>query len=112
MRKTRGLFGKKLERYAERERAYLEEESEDISLQDRVITKVRDEILVLRRKNPMTKTVYKRWSITHDPVTIRKCKELANAKGQSVSAMLRYLVAEAFEEITAGKRVPSSQEDC
>jgi len=36
--------------------------------------------------------------------TIEKCKELASEKGQSVSAMLRYLVAEAFEEATAANR--------
>jgi len=52
----------------------------------------------------MTNVVYKRCSITLDLGTIEKCKELASEKGQSVSAMLRYLVAEAFEEATAAKR--------
>jgi hypothetical protein len=47
---------------------------------------------------------YRRCSITLDLGTIEKCKELASEKGQSVSAMLRYLVAEAFEEATAAKR--------
>jgi hypothetical protein len=35
---------------AEREHAYLEEEGEDTILQDRIIAKVRDEILVLSKK--------------------------------------------------------------
>jgi hypothetical protein len=51
----------------------------------------------------MTRVVYKRCSVTLDVGTIEKCKELASEKGQSVSAMLRYLVAEAFEETTAAK---------
>jgi hypothetical protein len=60
----------------------------------------------------MKRIVYKRCSITLDLGTIRKCKELASEKGQSVSAMLRYLVAEAFEEATAAKREERVIEDC
>ena len=60
----------------------------------------------------MTRVVYKRCSITLDLGTIEKCKELASEKGQSVSAMLRYLVAEAFEEATAAKREERVIEDC
>jgi len=52
----------------------------------------------------MRRLTYRRCSITLDLGTIEKCKELASEKGQSVSAMLRYLVAEAFEEATAAKR--------
>jgi hypothetical protein len=48
----------------------------------------------------MRRLTYRRCSITLDLGT----KELASEKGQSVSAMLRYLVAEAFEEATAAKR--------
>jgi hypothetical protein len=52
----------------------------------------------------MTRTVYKRCSVTLDLGTIQRCKELANVKGQSVSSLIRYLVAEASEEATV-KRV-------
>ena len=60
----------------------------------------------------MTRVVYKRCSVTLDLGTIEKCKELASEMGQSVSAMLRYLVAEAFEEATAAKREERAIEDC
>jgi len=45
----------------------------------------------------MTKIVYRRVSMTLDPETIRKCRALANEKGQSVSAFVRLLVNEAYE---------------
>jgi Ribbon-helix-helix protein, copG family len=60
----------------------------------------------------MRRLTYRRCSITLDLSTIEKCKELANEKGQSVSAMLRFLVAEAFEEATAAKREERAIEDC
>jgi len=43
----------------------------------------------------MTKIVYKRCSLTLDTETIRKSKELANQKAQSVSSFVRYLVVQA-----------------
>ena len=46
----------------------------------------------------MTRTVYKRCSMTLDLGTIRKCKLLAAEKGQSVSSLVRYLVGEAYDE--------------
>jgi Family of unknown function (DUF6364) len=52
----------------------------------------------------MTRTIYKRCSITLDPGTIQRAKELSRAKGQSVSSLIRYLLAEASEE-AATKRV-------
>jgi hypothetical protein len=52
----------------------------------------------------MTKVVYKRCSLTLDTETIRKSKELANQKAQSVSSFVRYLVGQAYEEATAAKR--------
>jgi hypothetical protein len=42
--------------------------------------------------------------ITLDLGTIEKCQELASEKGQSVSAMLRFLVAAAFEQAMEAKR--------
>jgi hypothetical protein len=60
----------------------------------------------------MTNVVYKRCSITLDLGSIRKCKELASEKGQSVSAMLRFLVAEAFEQARGAKRGERAVEDC
>jgi hypothetical protein len=52
----------------------------------------------------MTRVVYKRCSLTLDTETIRKSKELANQKAQSVSSFVRYLVGQAYEEQTAAKR--------
>lgn len=46
----------------------------------------------------MTKTVYKRCSVTLDLGTIQRAKELSSAQGQSVSSVVRYLVGEAYEE--------------
>ena len=43
-------------------------------------------------------------SMTLDLETIRKCQALANEKGQSVSAFVRLLVSEAYEEATAAKK--------
>jgi hypothetical protein len=60
----------------------------------------------------MTNVVYKRCSITLDLGSIRKCKELASEKGQSVSAMLRFLVAEALEQARGAKRWERAVEDC
>jgi hypothetical protein len=51
----------------------------------------------------MTNVVYKRCSITLDLGTIRKCKELASEKGQSVSSLIRYLVFGAYAEARAAK---------
>jgi len=48
----------------------------------------------------MTKTVFKRCNLTLDQKTIRECKELANERAQSVSALVRLLVAQAYEEST------------
>jgi hypothetical protein len=47
-------------------------------------------------RGPMTKVVYKRCSLTLDTETIRKNKELANQKAQSVSSFVRYLVGQAL----------------
>jgi hypothetical protein len=52
----------------------------------------------------MRRLTYRRCSITLDLGTIEKCKELASEKGQSVSAMLRFLVAAAFEQAMEAKR--------
>jgi hypothetical protein len=52
----------------------------------------------------MTRVVYKRCSLTLDTETIRKSKELANQKAQSVSSFVRYLVGQAYEEQTAAMR--------
>ena len=57
----------------------------------------------------MTKIVYKRCSLTLDLATIERCKKLVAEKGQSVSSLVRYLVAEAFEEMVAAKEVERSQ---
>ncbi len=57
----------------------------------------------------MTKIVYKRVSMTLDPETIRKCRTLANEKAQSVSAFVRYLVAEAFQETVVAKEAQASR---
>jgi hypothetical protein len=52
----------------------------------------------------MTKVVYKRCSLTLDTETIRKSRELANQKAQSVSSFVRYLVGQAYEKATAAKK--------
>ena len=52
----------------------------------------------------MAKIIFKRCSLTLDTETIRKSKELANQKAQSVSSFVRYLVGQAYEEATAAKR--------
>ena len=52
----------------------------------------------------MAKIIFKRCSLTLDTETIRKSKELANQKAQSVSSFVRYLVGEAYEEAAATKR--------
>jgi len=52
----------------------------------------------------VTRVVYKRCSLTLDTETIRKSKELANQKAQSVSSFVRYLVGQAYEEQTAAIR--------
>jgi hypothetical protein len=52
----------------------------------------------------MAKIVFKRCSLTLDLATIERCKRLAAEKGQSVSSLVRYLVAEACEHATAAKR--------
>ena len=57
----------------------------------------------------MTKIVYKRCSLTLDLATIERCKKLVAEKGQSVSSLVRYLVAEAFEEMVAAREVERSQ---
>jgi hypothetical protein len=54
----------------------------------------------------MTKVVYKRCSLTLDTETIRKSKELANQKAQSVSSFVRYLVGQAYEEAAGPQRHP------
>jgi hypothetical protein len=46
----------------------------------------------------MAKPVFKRVSMTLDTETIRKCRALANEKSQSVSALVRLLIGEAYEE--------------
>jgi hypothetical protein len=46
----------------------------------------------------MAKPTYKRCNLTLDLSTIRKCKKLADEKGQSVSAMVRWLVCQAHEQ--------------
>jgi hypothetical protein len=57
----------------------------------------------------MAKPVFKRVSMTLDLETIRKCRTLANEKAQSVSAFVRYLVAEAFQETVAAKEAQESR---
>jgi hypothetical protein len=52
----------------------------------------------------MAKIIFKRCSLTRDTETIRKSKELANQKAQSVSSFVRYLVGEAYEEAGAAIR--------
>jgi hypothetical protein len=52
----------------------------------------------------MAKIIFKRCSLTLDTETIRKSKELANQKAQSVSSFVRYLVGQAYEEQTAARR--------
>ena len=52
----------------------------------------------------MAKIIFKRCSLTLDTETIRKSKELANQKAQSVSSFVRYLVGEAYEQAAAAKR--------
>ncbi len=47
----------------------------------------------------MKKLVFKRCTITLDATTIRKCKELAVAKGQSVSSLIRYIVSETYDHV-------------
>jgi hypothetical protein len=47
-----------------------------------------------------------------DVETIRKCRSLANRKGQSVSSLIRYLVCAAYEKATAAKREERAIEDC
>jgi hypothetical protein len=51
----------------------------------------------------MTTTVFKRCSITLDLATIQRAKELSKAKGQSVSSLIRYLLAEASDDAAAKK---------
>jgi hypothetical protein len=50
--------------------------------------------------------------MTLDVETIRKCRSLANRKGQSVSSLIRYLVCGAYEKATAAKREERAIEDC
>jgi hypothetical protein len=57
----------------------------------------------------MTKTVYKRCSLTLDLATIERCKQLAAEKAQSVSAFVRLLVGEAYEEASATKEAERSR---
>jgi hypothetical protein len=52
----------------------------------------------------MTNIVYKRCSLTLDTETIRKSKELASQKAQSVSSFVRYLLGQAYEEAVAARR--------
>ena len=49
----------------------------------------------------MSKIIYRRCTLTLDPATIRKSKELAVSKGQSVSALVRWLIALAYEDAGA-----------
>lgn len=49
----------------------------------------------------MTRTIYKRCGITLDLGTIKRAKELSREKGQSVSSLIRYLLAEASEDAAA-----------
>jgi hypothetical protein len=58
------------------------------------------------------KLIYKHVSMTLDVETIRKCRSLANRKGQSVSSLIRYLVCGAYEKATAAKREERAIEDC
>ncbi len=53
----------------------------------------------------MRKLVFKRYSITLDAATNQKCRELAHTKGQSVSAMVRWIIGRAHEEAIEGKKV-------
>jgi len=59
----------------------------------------------------MTKIVYKRVSITLDLRTIERCRKLAAEKGQSVSALVRLLVSEAFQETVAAKEAQASRKN-
>lgn len=56
----------------------------------------------------MSKIVYKRCCLTLDLGTIRKCKELANDKGQTVSSLIRYIVGQIYEEAVGPKRIERS----
>jgi hypothetical protein len=51
----------------------------------------------------LRKVTFRRCSVTFDLNTIKKCRELAAQKGQSVSALLRLLVSDAAEEEAAKK---------
>jgi hypothetical protein len=51
----------------------------------------------------MKRMIFKRFSMTLDIATAQKCKELANQKGQSVSSLVRYLVAEAYDKASLAK---------
>ena len=60
-----------------------------------------------KSKITMSKIIYRRCSLTLDPATIRKSKELAVSKGQSVSALVRWLVGQAYEraEVVSPERI-------
>jgi NTP pyrophosphatase (non-canonical NTP hydrolase) len=60
----------------------------------------------------MAKIVFKRCSLTLDLATIDRCKQLAAEKAQSVSALVRLLVGEAYEEAAAAKREERASDDC
>jgi hypothetical protein len=51
----------------------------------------------------MTKPIFKRCSLTLDTETIRKSRELANQKAQSVSSFVRLLVRQAYDVEMVGK---------
>jgi hypothetical protein len=52
----------------------------------------------------MTKPVYKRCSLTLDPETIRKSRELADQAAQSVSSLVRLLVRQAYDVERGAKK--------
>jgi hypothetical protein len=51
----------------------------------------------------MTKTTFKRCTVTLDLATIRKSKELASEMGQSVSSVIRYVIGHAYDEAVQAK---------
>ncbi len=48
-------------------------------------------------------TVFKRISLSLDQRTIDRCRELAQAKGQSVSSLVRYVIAQVYDDETTLK---------
>jgi len=57
----------------------------------------------------VTKTIFKRVSMTLDHQTIRKCRTLADQQGQSVSSFIRYLVRDAYEKALAAAKSDESR---